>query len=250
MDVVPLPLLGVFFGAYLVGGALGFGTAMVAVTFGAQLLSLGELLPLVVPMNLSLASYLCLRYRRHVDFRLLFRRILPLVALGLPFGMALFRFRDVRGFRLAFGVLVTGLAGLQLRREGQRRRGAPMTALPRPVGRGLLWLGGLIQGLFLTGGPLIVYVLGREIEDKRTFRSTLAAMWLPVNGTLFVGYAAQGLYTPRVMGGLTQVWLPTVLGLLAGELVHHRLNANRFRLAVWGMLLLGGIVLVARAIPS
>lgn len=248
--MVALPLLGVFFFAYLVGGALGFGTAMVAVTFGAQFLGLGELLPLVVPMNLSLAGYLCFRYRRHVDLRLLFRRTLPLVALGVPFGMALFRFRDVAGFRLAFGVFVTALAGLQLRRERQRSEGAAMASLPRPVGRGLLWLGGLIQGLFLTGGPLIVYVLGREVEDKRVFRSTLAAMWIPVNGTLLAGYVAEGLYTPNVLAGLPQVMLPTALGLVAGEVVHHRLDPGRFRLAVWGLLLLGGIVLTARVLLS
>lgn len=246
--MVALPLLGVFFCAYLVGGALGFGTSMVAVTFGAQFLGLAELLPLVVPMNLSLASYLCLRYRRHVDLRLLFRRTLPLVAIGVPFGMALFRFRDVGGFRLAFGGFVTVLAGLQLRRERHRIHGAEMATLPRAVGRGLLWLGGVIHGLFVTGGPLIVYVLGREVEDKRVFRSTLSAMWIPVNGALFIGYVAQGLYTPQVLAGVPQVMVPTALGLIVGEIIHHRLDPDRFRLAVWGLLLLGGIVLMARVL--
>jgi hypothetical protein len=40
---------------------------------------------------------------------------------------------------------------------------------------------GLVHGMYTTGGPLLVYALGREGLSKHVFRSTVTAVWLVFN---------------------------------------------------------------------
>ena len=55
-----LVFLAVVLGAYFVGTALGFGTSIMCVTFGAQLMPLEVLLPIIAPLNVTLSLYLSL----------------------------------------------------------------------------------------------------------------------------------------------------------------------------------------------
>jgi uncharacterized protein len=244
VEPVELALLGIVFGAFLVGSTLGFASSVLAVTFGAQLIALDALLPVLAPLNIAVSSYLAIRYRRETAWPMLFRRILPLVGAGIPMGLLLFNLEEMRALRLAFGLFVILLASLQLWLS--RRSGAPVP-LPRALGGGLLVGGGLAHGLFGSGGPLIVYVIGREIGDKGSFRSTLATMWIPMNAALVVNYLMRDLYDAEVMKLSAAALLPVILATVIGERVHARLDAERFRTAVWLLLLVGGVILSVRA---
>lgn len=244
MESAHFALLGMVFGAYLAGSALGFGSSMLVVTFGAQLFPLDLLLPVVVPLNIALSSYLAVRYRRETAWRVLGRRMIPLVGAGVPVGLLLFNLGEMKALKLAFGLFVVVLAAAQLRLSWAKTSGP---ALSRGFGGGMLFGGGVVHGLFGTGGPLIVYVVGREIGDKGSFRSTLAAMWIPMNTALLINYLLVGLYDAEVarLAGLSIV--PVLAATFLGELAHARLDAHRFRTAVWGLLLVGGVILSIRA---
>ncbi len=239
-------LLAVVLGAYTVGTALGFGTSILVLTFGGQLFPLDLLLPVVAPLNLALSSYIAVRYRRQVLWRQLGRRIVPLVGLGVPLGLALFSLRGSGWLRLAFGVFVVTLAILQLRLWARRKQSAvmPLAKLPSAA---LLWGGGVIHGLFTTGGPLIVYVLGREIDDKGAFRASLGAMFVPLTVALLVDYALIGLMTTQALRLLAMAAPAMLLGVWLGEQAHRRTDERFFKGAVWILLLIGGLVLSARA---
>ena len=109
-DLTELTFLVVVFGAYLVGATLGFGTTIIAVTFGAQLVPMEVVLPVVAPLNIALGSYIALRYRDATNWRVLLRRALPLTALGLPLGLFLFNLRQSEWLMLGFGLFVMVLA--------------------------------------------------------------------------------------------------------------------------------------------
>ncbi|MBW2457993.1 MAG: sulfite exporter TauE/SafE family protein [Deltaproteobacteria bacterium] len=249
VDPTQLAFLAIVLGAYFVGTVLGFGTTILVLTFGAQLVELDVLLPIVSPLNICLGGYLAARHHRNIRWRLLLRRFLPSVGLGVPFGLLLFNLRELTWLRLGFGVLVVILAGLQLRAwlVAKGAAGDPIRGLR---GLGLLFFGGVVHGVYATGGPLIVYVMGREIDDKGAFRSTVSALFLPMTTALIVDYVLIGLYTREVveLGLLSAV--PVVLGLVLGEWAHRRINDRSFRLAVWLLLLAGGLVLVGRALLS
>lgn len=238
-----LLLLAITTTAFVVEASLGFGATVVAVTLGALAVPLDQLLPSFVPLNLALSIYLVARAPRSVDVRLLVRRVVPLMALGMPIGMWAFRALPSSVLTACFGGFVVALAALELLRRG------PPGPLPRSVGAALLALGGMIHGAFGTGGPMAVYVVGRELDDdKRRFRATLSGLWFALNLVLVAGYVADGRMDRAALVRSAYMAAGLALGVGIGEALHARIPAARFRVAVYALLLVAGVVLVVRAV--
>lgn len=232
-------LLGaIVLGAFAVEAATGFGATVIALSLGARLFPLDVLLPVLVPLGLVLSASIAWRERSHTDRRLLLRRILPLMGLGLVAGLALFERASNAALQHAFGAFVVAVAALELWR---RRAPAAARALP-PAATGAALLGaGVIHGLFSTGGPLLVWALGRAPIAKRAFRATLSTVWLALGSALCAAYALRGHLDGRSLTA-TAALLPALgVALLAGERLHHRLDEERFRVAVYALLLLAGL---------
>jgi uncharacterized membrane protein YfcA len=235
--------------AFAVEGTIGFGATVVTVALGAFLLPIEALLPAFVPVNMVLSLYLAARYRRDVDRRLLLARVLPLMGLGLPLGLYAAKSLGSAGLRVGFGAFVALLSAFELY-SARALRGPASRAPGRLAGGALLLAAGVVHGLFGTGGPLAVYVAGREMTDKARFRATLSALWLLLNTALVASFAADG----RVGGAsltITAALFPSLLaGLLLGELAHRRVPAGLFRTLVFALLLCAGLLLMARAVPE
>lgn len=245
-------LLAIVGGAFFTEAVAGFGATVLTVAFGASLLPLGVLLPAFVPVNVALCLAILLRHRDAVDARLLLGTVLPWMLLGLPAGVLAFRSLgrvDEGWLKLGFGAFVVAVSAFELAR-GLRSGGA---AEPRPLrpnaARAVLLLGGAVHGAWATGGPMVVYFLGRSGLDKRRFRSTLAALWAALGALLVAGYAEGGSLTAET-GALSLAMLPAMLaGLVLGERVHHRISPAAFRRAVAVLLLFGGALLVSQNLP-
>jgi uncharacterized membrane protein YfcA len=240
LDPGLLVILGVIaLAAFATEGAIGFGGTVLAASIGAQFVPLELLLPAFVPLNMVMSSWLLARGFRSIAWRMLAVEVAPMVGLGAAVGLALFHLPAKHVFAFGFGVFVVGLAILQLARPGGRE-------LPKPLQWLLLGLGGVVHGLFGTGGPMIVYVVRRRLADKLAFRSTLAVLWLVLNVALLVNYASAELYTRTTAKAAAVIALVIVPGLYIGERVHHRLDAGRFERVVWLVLLAAGLVLAIR----
>jgi uncharacterized membrane protein YfcA len=233
--------------AFTVEAVLGFGSTVLAVTLGAQVLPLDALLPAFVPLNLALSLYLVARHGRLVELRLLFRRVLPFVAVGMAVGLALFRLRAAKVLELGLAVFVVGLAALELGKLlfATETRPRPLARLP---GAAVLALGGVAHGLFGAGGPMVVYFAGRELTDKGRFRATLSALWLVLNAALLINYASLGLLG-RASATTTMTLAPALLlALFAGERLHRRVDERSFRPLIYVLLLVAGSALGARVL--
>lgn len=245
MSVAALWLGLCIFIAWTIEAMSGFGSIVIALALGALLLPLPELLPVLVPLNVAMTAVLVWRLRAQVDRPLLWRRILPLMGLGTLAGVAL---RDVLGgpwLKAGFALLVLWFAGRELWRHG---RGTLPRAHAAPVTAALTGAAGITHGLFASGGPLLVYALAGQGMDKARFRATLLAVWLLLNSVLAVIFLWQG----RLLPALPQVacYLPLIVaGAWLGNRLHHGLDEARFRLAVYGLLLVTGLALLATQLP-
>ncbi len=240
LDPGLLVILGVIaLGAFATEGAIGFGSTVLAASLGAQLVPLEILLPAFVPLNFVLSSWLLGRGFSAVNWRMLAVEVAPAVGIGAVIGLALFHLPAKDLFAFGFGVFVVGLAVLQLARPADK-----------PLARYLQWLllglGGVVHGLFGTGGPMIVYVVRRRIPDKRVFRATLAVLWLVLNTALLVNYATAGLYSRTTFHATGVLALTLVPGLFLGERIHHALDGARFERVVWLVLLVAGLAVAIR----
>jgi uncharacterized membrane protein YfcA len=248
MMVLPaLAVLAAF--ANIVEAVVGFGSTVLIVSIGSQFLSLEQLVPALLPLSLLLSSAIVVRNAEHVDSRLLLRRILPLTGLGMPIGFIAFQEAPRDALLTVFGLFVVGFASLEAVRLWRRAGGGPRIPLG-PVSSAL-WLvtGGVIQGAFASGGPMIVYFAQRNLPDKMRFRATLAALWLSLNSVLIVGHVRAGSFNGEV--ARVALWLlPGVIaGILFGEKIHRRLPELGFRILVVVMLLVAGLAVLGNAAP-
>jgi uncharacterized membrane protein YfcA len=256
---VTLALLAfVAFLGFTVEATAGFGSMVVALTLAAWFLPIDRVLVSLLPVNVLLSGYLTWRYRREVDGRVLTRRVLLWMVPGMLLGMAPAalvsvwpglaggaRAGDV--IRGVFAAFVVALAAAELWRARQGTA-ADTRALPAPVAASALVGAGVIHGLFACGGPLLVYVVGRELTDKARFRATLSAVWLLLNGALLVPRVVVGDLDREALTGSGVMVASLVGGLALGEWLHHRLPVARFRIAVFALLLVAGLALLVRSL--
>lgn len=235
----------VVFTAFTVETALGFGATLIAVALGSILLPIQVLLPSLIPLNLALSAWLVARYHRAVDRRFLLRRLLPLMALGMPLGIALFRVADASLLKRIFGAFLVVVSAIELRRM-RVTHGATPAPLSRAVEALMLIAGGVAHGAFATGGPMAVYVTSRAIDDRGAYRATLCVLWASLNIVLLATYAFSGDIDGASL--TLSAWLvpSCALGLWLGEIAHHRVPVPVFRAGVFVALALAGVMLVAR----
>lgn len=261
LDAARVALVGIVAFAFAVEAALGFGATVVTVALASFFLPLDTILPALVPVNLCLSASLVVRTRRFVAWRFLLRDVIGFIALGIPVGLALYGRVEERWLKLAFGMVVVLLGIVQLsaiRRDtaigaagaAPERRSDRTVHTPEGTsakGRVLLFVAGVIHGAFATGGPLIVYVLGRRFEsDKAGFRATLSVLWLVFNLVLLTTYALSSRLSGKTFGLSAALAIGMIAGAIAGEIAFNRVSPQRFRVFVFAMLIIAGLVLVAR----
>lgn len=222
----------------------GFGFNVIAVTLGALLVPIKLWLPVVVTLNLPMAGWVAWRNRQHIDTPLLLRRILPLMLAGGAVGLGLTLALSGDALKRVFGVLVVALAV----RELWRLLVAAQTEAPSATRPAVAWVlvAGVLQGMYASGGPPLVYALSKVRIDRATFRATLMTLWFTLNACLLVAYAISGLWT--VDTAIRCAWLlPLVpLGIALGDWLHHRASDRAFSIAVQAVLLAAGTALVVR----
>ncbi len=263
--IAPLMLALVVFGANATEAALGFGGTIVAVALGASLYPLEFLVPTLVPLNVLVSLYIAVRHRADIDGHILWRRILPLTLAGLPLGLAAFTMVHSYWLKAAFGILVVGFSSVELvRATGNQARAqlaatSDMTtettvaggkAAGMAFGPAAFWLvgGGVMQGLYASGGPMVVSYASRELRDKASFRSTLSALWTVLTLVMTVSYTVTGRITRHTLSAGLML-LPVMLaGIVAGERLHGRVNERSFRALVFSVLLVAGVSLIVSAI--
>lgn len=230
--------------AYTIEAITGFGSIVIALSLGALLLPIPELLPVLVPLNVLMSGYLTWKHHHHIDWRLLATLILPLMVAGTLTGYLLTPWLGAGILKVLFGLLVVWFAGRELWRMFGGRVAEPHGLMASRV---ITFGAGITHGLFASGGPLLVYALAGIRLDKSRTRATLLTVWFTLNLTLSLLYLFDG---SLIASAGRLVWyLPLlVVGVWAGEFLHHRLDEQRFRQAVYGVLLLTGLLLVVRGL--
>lgn len=241
-----LLLMSVVCFAFAVEAALGFGSTVVTVGLASLWLPLDGILPVFVPVNLLLSAYLVLRYRQHVSWRFMGTRVVPFMAIGLPLGFWAFAYVASNGLKTGLGVFIVVLSVLELRRLALRTL-EPQMALSPFAERLALVGGGIAHGAFASGGPLAVWVSGRVLLEKASFRASLSLLWLLMNLALVVGYVLNGQIDATTLRTSAMLVPSLGVGLVLGEWAHSRIPLREFRVGIFALLLLVGALLVLKS---
>jgi len=248
-DALPYVVVGlIIFLTHFQEGITGFGCTVLALPFVTLLIGLDQAVPILVVQAWVLAGLIVIESRRHISWPQ-YGRIVGLVALGLPVGIWGATALPEQNLRwvLAGFMVVVGIQGFV--RETRTRTTACETAPGAPArapwwAQALLPLGGLIQGAFGSGGPLVVVYAARALTHKSIFRATLCMLWLTLNTILISTWIIGGRFDTHLIT-MNAAYLPaTLIGLWLGNHAHYRINEHLFRQVVYAVLMLSGAVLV------
>jgi uncharacterized membrane protein YfcA len=228
--------------AFTLEAITGFGSTVIALSLGALLVPINSLLPILVPLGLVLSGSMAWRYRLLIDWSLLLRTVLPGMLMGTIVGYALIPYLNGALMKQLFGLIIIWFAASELWRS---RLNIGSRSKPMWFVRFLILAAGMSHGLFASGGPLLVYSLVGLPLDKLRFRATLATVWFTLNFLLSSIYLMDGQLLPALP--MVASYLPLLLlGLWIGERLHHRVDEQQFRKAIFSLLLVTGSLLILR----
>lgn len=235
-------------------GITGFGCTALALPFVTLILGDVELAKhILVPIAWMLALAIVLISRKQIVWRE-YWRIMPLALLGLPIGIWISKTLPKEGMQalLAVFMLLIGLHGLirQATRKGER---TACTGMKRNLLSLFIPVGGVMQGAFGSGGPLIVVYATRALIDKSVFRVTICMVWVTLNTILLADWIRDPRYHAINIEAMRAILLCmpfTIAGLLIGNWAHHRVNEVTFTRIVYGVLMISGVMLGYPFVPK
>ncbi|MBW1831861.1 MAG: TSUP family transporter, partial [Deltaproteobacteria bacterium] len=136
---------------------------------------------------------------------------------------------------LAFGIMVLLLSARDLHQLRFATAGLDKP-ISRPASAAAMFGAGIIHGIYASGGPMLVYAIGREGLAKKVFRSTLSMVWILLNVILVTRFMLAGDYDQEVALDV----------LLLVPAVHHKVDERTFKLAVLALLMAAAISLIVR----
>ena len=239
MEVIWIAVGAFVFLGFTLEAITGFGGTVIALAMGAQLLPIQTLVPILVPLSVCLGIVMVWRHRGHIDRPLLLQVVLPGMLTGTAVGYAIKPWLNESLMRELFGLLIVWFAGRELWRM---HFASTVQSRPLWLTMGITGMAGITHGLFASGGPLLVYALSGLALNKASFRITLIMVWLILDGMLMAAFWFDGRLLPALP--LVAVYLPVIgIGVWVGEWLHHRVSEERFRVAIYGLLLITGILL-------
>jgi uncharacterized membrane protein YfcA len=232
--------------AYLVQTVSGFGALLVAVTTGAAFVPIETIVAIAIPLSLVQNLWIVMRHHDGIDRKLLFVTILPVMTLGMFGGFYASTQLTGSALSIVFGVLVLLLASRELWLGFRKKPDKPIARLGNAATTAAIFSAGVVHGVYGTGGPLLVYAVGRLELGKHTFRSTLTAVWLLLNTVLVSMFVYAGRITAET-GTATACLLPSIpLGVLLGQWIHDRVDETLFRRLLFGLLAIMALPLIFR----
>jgi uncharacterized protein len=245
LDQTAIYVAGVMFVATLIRSTLGFGEALVAVPMLALKIPIVVAAPLAVLVSVVVAAAILAQDWRKVELRSAFWLILSSLA-GIPIGLLLLAKGNDHAVRAILGAIIIGFSLYSL--AGKMRVHLARDHWPWLLGSG--FCSGVLGGAYgMNGPPLAVYGALRRWSPQH-FRATLQGYFLPVSFAGLLGYAALGLWTPLLITYFLISLPGTLVAIVIGRGLNHRLQGPRFLHFVYAGLTVIGCILLVQACRS
>jgi uncharacterized membrane protein YfcA len=226
--------------AYTLEAITGFGSIIIALSLGILILPMDVVLPILVALSVPMSATIAFKNRHSINTQLLFKMILPGMLLGTVTGYLLKPYLNQDMLKLCFGLLIIWFSCREIWRMHNNHVDQ---SRPLWITRIITYSAGITQGLFASGGPLLVYAIAGSKIDKATFRATLSVVWCSMNTLLLTAFVLDGSLQPLL--GNIALYLPLLfVAVKLGNYLHHKLDDSLFRIGIYYLLLVTGILLV------
>jgi uncharacterized membrane protein YfcA len=229
----------VVFVASFVMGLTGFGIALVAMAFLPYVMAAADAIVLLTIYAFAFSVIVVGQLRRDLAPRALAHLTLGTLAGTVP-GVWLLASMSPTLLNRAIGAVLVLVVVLELRH-----------ALPERLhghgwGVGAGFLAGLVGAAVGTPGPPVIVYAAAQGWSPRTMKANIMGFFVLNEAAILIGYWWAGLLTGTVLTLAATYALPALAGGAIGVAMFGRLDPVRFRRAVFGLLLISGLVLLIR----
>lgn len=222
-------------------GLSGFGSVLVALPLLVLFLDLEMAVPLVSIWGMTINTILLLQLRAHLRRR----NILPLTVAaipGIPLGVYILKNADIRFLEMLLGILLVVFSLYFICSGGKTRNLSNIWVYVAGFCSGCL--GG---SLAMSGPPVIVYTALKP-WDKDEIKSTLTGFFFLSGLIILATQAMGGLVTTAVLTS-SLISIPFIIGgVICGSAIYHKLETDRYRQVIVGLITLLGLLTVVKAL--
>lgn len=219
--------------AYFIESIFGFGGGIMHQAVLANFLDLKTVILLGLYGGTISALFIFLTSIKQLNAKK-WIKILVLFVPGVLLGAQFYAVLSMPILLKLFAIALIGIALLSL-----FFKRLTITGLPARV---CLFLGGIMQGCFGTGGPFVILGYRDEFSGKSELRATMAAVFMVSNIIRLVQLGVQGELSGEIAVHYWWLAFAIPLAISLGYLVHLKLNEERFRDGLSVLILIAGAI--------
>ena len=218
--------------SYFIESVFGFGGSILSVALVGSVVDIKQAILIVT--YASICASLCILVSDYKSFSL--RHLLRIYAFALPgllIGTFLMMVLNSTVLLKIFAVLLIAYVLYSFLN--------PTLKLPYWLSRLLLFCGGLIQGIYATGGPFVLMAYGQEFKCKSTLRAVMAGFFLFGNIIRLIQMQVMGKLDMAVFVNFWWLIIPITAGVFGGFFVHLKISDKLFKNGILVLLLIAGV---------
>ena len=235
MDI--LFLLGIVFFTHFIGALTGFGATVLALPMTISIIGIQSAKPMLTILGFLQCLLVAIKQFKNIDFSQV-KKVVSIVIIGMVFGILLYNMLDqnLLIFILSIFMIVISIKGfLEL-------FGFTFKNISNPILNIILFIGGIIHGAFVSGGPLLMIYSSEKMKVKETFRATMSMIWVILNGILIIESILSNTYTTEIIG-YTILTLPVLfLSVFVANKLSSKVNQRFFSFIIYTTLLINAIL--------
>ncbi len=217
---------------FFVESIVGFGGGLIAYAILGFFIDLKSMILAGLYIGTLSSAYIA-----YTDFKSfnkkIFKSLIPLCLAGTIFGVFIFSKLSSQNLSLIFGILLILLAVKNIFFD--------KFTFPKIFKQKLLFIGGISQGAFGTGGPFVANALKDDLKNKSTFRTTLAVFFVVFNLVRFAQLSLQGEIRSEFFAEIWWVVIPVFLSIQLGYRVHLKISEDVFKKLIGLMTISAGV---------
>lgn len=226
--------------ANTIQGITGFAGNVIAMPPAAMLIGVDTARSALNVLGILSGVFMSVWFRKDINYRVL-AKIIIFILPSLIAGILIYDFFPAENLLMPYGIVIVILGIWYL-------TGAREKPLPTWVMVILVVGSGLMQGMFVSGGPLLVVYAATVLRTKESFRATLSVVWTVLNLIIFAQSLFVGAITPEVVHYSIVGIIPIIAATIVGGRLQKRINQALFMKLTYVLLMLSGALLVFNAL--
>lgn len=231
--------------ANIIQGITGFAGTILAMPPSLMVVGYPVAKPILNVLGILAGLYVFILNYKDVNWKEL-KKISLIMSIGIFGGFylkKLFVGRDKSlFFLLGVFVIVIAIQGFIkiYSKSDQQKQMNPIKSLI------LILSAGIIHGMFLSGGPLLIGYLSKQIEEKQAFRATISTTWILLNSMILMNDLYEGVWNPQLLK-VQLISIPfLIIGIIIGTKLYVVMSQKLFMKITYSLLMISGFMLVIK----